>query len=88
VKTGLENIMTAIKQMVSYVSKSLADIPEEVEVMETEGENVIMLELKVASVDMGRIIGRRGRCINAMRALSRVIGGKMGKKVSLELVDS
>ena len=80
--------MTDIKQMVSYVSKSLADLPEEVEVMETEGENVIMLELKVASVDMGRIIGRRGRCINAIRALSSVIGGKMGKKVSLELVDS
>jgi predicted RNA-binding protein YlqC (UPF0109 family) len=56
--------------------------------METEGENVIMLELKVASVDMGRIIGRRGRCIKAKRGLSRVIGGKMGKKVSLELIES
>ena len=57
--------------MVSFISKTLADIPEAVEVLETEGENVIMLELKVASEDMGRIIGRRGRCINAMRALSR-----------------
>jgi predicted RNA-binding protein YlqC (UPF0109 family) len=37
---------------------------------------------------MGRIIGRRGRCINAIRDLSRVIGGKMGKKVSLELIES
>ena len=80
--------MTAIKQVVSYISKTLADAPEEVEVMETEGKNVIMLELKVASEDMGRIIGRRGRCINAIRALSRVIGGKMGKKVSLELIES
>ena len=47
-----------------------------------------MLELKVASEDMGRIIGRRGRCINAMRALSRIIGAKMGKKISLELIES
>ena len=61
--------MTAIKQVVSYISKTLADIPEDVEVIETEGENVIMLELKVASEDMGCIIGRRGRCINAMRSL-------------------
>jgi predicted RNA-binding protein YlqC (UPF0109 family) len=79
--------MTAIKKMVRYISKSLADSPEEVEIMEIVGENVITLELSVASEDMGRIIGRRGRCINAMRALSRVIGGKMGKKVSLELID-
>ena len=74
--------------MVSFISKTLADIPEAVEVLETEGENVIMLELKVASEDMGCIIGRRGRCINAMRALSRIIGAKMGKKISLELMES
>ena len=80
--------MTAIKQMVSYISKALTDKPELVEIDEVVGESVVMLELKVADEDMGRIIGRGGRHINAMRALARVLGGKMGKRVSLELVDN
>lgn len=80
--------MTAIKQMVDYICKALADKPEEVEVDEVMGESVIMLELKVADEDMGRIIGRGGRHINAMRTLARVLGGKMAKRISLELVDN
>jgi len=80
--------MTAIKQMVDYICKALADKPEEVAVDEVLGESVIMLELKVADEDMGRIIGRGGRHINAMRTLARVLGGKMGKRISLELVDN
>jgi predicted RNA-binding protein YlqC (UPF0109 family) len=79
--------MTAIQQMIDYICKALADKPEEVEVDEVLGESVIMLELKVADEDMGRIIGRGGRHINAMRTLTRVLGGKMGKRISLELVD-
>jgi predicted RNA-binding protein YlqC (UPF0109 family) len=79
--------MTVLKQMVSYISKALADHPEAVEVYETEGEVVVMLELRVAAEDMGRIIGRGGRQINAMRDLVRVLGGKMGKRTTLELID-
>ena len=80
--------MTAIKQMVRYVVESLADKPEAVEVHESVGEGSIMVELKVAPEDMGRIIGRGGRHINAMRALVRVLGGKLGKRTSLELIES
>jgi len=80
--------MTAIKQMVRYVVESLADKPEAVEIYESVGEGAIMVELKVAPEDMGRIIGRGGRHINAMRALVRVLGGKLGKRTSLELIES
>jgi uncharacterized protein len=79
--------MTEVKQMVSYISKALADKPDAIEIDEIVGESVVMLELKVADEDMGRIIGREGRHINAIRSLARVLGGKMGKRISLELVD-
>jgi hypothetical protein len=78
--------MSEIKDMVEYVAKALADEPEAVEVNESIGESVIMLELNVASEDMGRMIGRKGRTINAMRSLARVLGGKLNKRISLEIV--
>jgi hypothetical protein len=79
--------MTAIKDMVEYVANALADYPDQVSVTESQGEVTIALELHVAPEDMGRMIGRKGRTINAMRAVARVLGGKMGKRVTLELVE-
>ena len=78
--------MSSIKDMVEYIAKSLADRPDEVEVSESMGETVVMIELNVASEDMGRMIGRKGRTINAIRSVARVLGGKMNKKVSVEIV--
>ncbi len=78
--------MSSIKDMVEYIAKSLADRPDEVKVSESMGETVIMVELNVASEDMGRMIGRKGRTINAIRSVARVLGGKMNKKVSVEIV--
>jgi hypothetical protein len=78
--------MSSIKDMVEYIAKSLADRPDEVQVSESMGESVIMVELNVASEDMGRMIGRKGRTINAIRSVARVLGGKMNKKVSIEIV--
>ena len=78
--------MTKVHDLVEYIVKSLADQPDAVHLSEIEGETSIMLELRVASEDMGRMIGREGRTINAMRSLARVLGAKMGKKVTLEIV--
>lgn len=77
--------MSAIKDMVEYVVKTLADEPEAVNVNESEGESVIMIELSVAPDDMGRIIGRKGRTINSIRSLARILGAKMDKRVSVEI---
>ncbi len=77
--------MTEIKDMVEYIAKSLADQPTAVEVAESVGDSVIMIEMNVASEDMGRLIGRKGRTINAIRTLARLLGAKMDKKVSVEL---
>ena len=78
--------MSKVYDLVEYIVKSLADEPEEVNLSEIEGETSIMLELRVAPEDMGRMIGRKGRTINAMRSLARVLAAKMGKKVTLEML--
>lgn len=78
--------MSKVKDLVEFIVKSLADEPDEVNLSEIEGETSIVIELRVAPGDMGRMIGREGRTINAMRSLARVLGAKMGKKVTLEIV--
>ena len=78
--------MSKVKDLIEYVVKALADKPEAVSLSEIEGETSIVLELRVDQEDMGRMIGREGRTINAMRSIARVLGAKMGKKVTLEIV--
>jgi hypothetical protein len=75
-----------MKDLVDYIAKALADNPDQVQVSEIEGENSLILELRVAPEDMGRIIGRDGRTANAMRTLVRVLAAKQGKRVTLEIV--
>ncbi len=78
--------MTAIREMVEYITKSLTDDPDAVRVSESVGDSVIMIEIGVASEDMGRLIGRKGRTINAIRSLARILGAKAEKKVSVEII--
>jgi hypothetical protein len=55
-------------------------------VSEIEGESSVILELRVGPEDMGRVIGKGGRTVNAMRTLIRVLAAKQGKRVTLEIV--
>lgn len=80
--------MSSIKELVEYVAKSLADQPEAVHVIETTGDAAVLIELHVDAEDMGRLIGRRGRTINALRSVARVLGGKMEKRVEVEIMEA
>jgi uncharacterized protein len=75
-----------MKELVEYIAKSLVDDPTQVQVSEVGGVSSVIIELHVASTDMGRIIGRGGRVANAMRTLIRVLAAKEGKRVTLEIV--
>jgi predicted RNA-binding protein YlqC (UPF0109 family) len=77
-----------MKELIEYIAKTIADVPSQVRVNEIEGTSSVVLELRVAPEDMGRIIGSKGRVANAMRTLLRVLGGKEGKRVTLEIVES
>jgi predicted RNA-binding protein YlqC (UPF0109 family) len=75
----------AVKELIEYMAKSLVDEPDQVYVEEIRGSDSMVLELRVASDDMGRIIGKGGRVANSMRALLRVAALREGKRVSLEI---
>ena len=77
-----------MKDLVTYIVKSLVDNPDEVSVSETEERGETVLELSVAGSDMGRIIGRKGRVINAVRSLLQVAAAKQGSRVALELLET
>jgi len=78
--------MSAMKELIEYMAKSLVNNPDAVVVREIEGTNATIYELSVAAEDMGRIIGKQGRVANAMRTLLRVAAVKDGKRVTLEIV--
>jgi hypothetical protein len=80
------NSDASMQALVEFIAKSLVDDPSQVYVSEIEGESSVILELRVGSEDMGRIIGRGGRTVNAMRTLIRVLAAKQGKRVTLEVV--
>ena len=63
------------------------DNPELVQVNEIEGTQVIVLELRVDKSDMGKVIGKQGKTVNAIRALLNAASGKAGKRYMLEIVE-
>jgi predicted RNA-binding protein YlqC (UPF0109 family) len=76
-----------VKNLVEMIVKALVDNPEEVNVSEIGGHGTIVYELKVAKEDMGRVLGRSGRNVRAIRVLLRAIAGKHRKKVTLEVIE-
>jgi hypothetical protein len=75
-----------VKELVEYIAKALVDNPDEVEVTEIPGTTSVIIELRVAPDDMGRVIGKDGRVANAIRTLLRVVAAKEGKRVTLEII--
>lgn len=73
--------------MVEYIAKSLVDDPSSVSVTEVEDERGVVLELKVASGDIGKVIGKYGRIAKAMRTVIAASSGKNGRRVFLEILD-
>ena len=76
-----------MKDLVEVIAKSLVDHPEEVVVTQNEESNAILVELKVAPSDMGKVIGRQGRIAKEIRALMRSVAQRQGKKISVEIMD-
>ncbi|NLB87642.1 MAG: KH domain-containing protein [Syntrophomonadaceae bacterium] len=75
-----------MKELVEYIAKSLVDNPNEVEVTEIEGERSIILELRVAPEDMGKVIGKQGKIAKSIRTLTRAAATKEGKRVVVEIL--
>ena len=75
-----------MKALVEVIAKSLVDCPDEVIVTETENERAIILELRVAQSDMGKVIGKQGRIAKAIRSVVKAAASKEDKKVVVEIM--
>jgi predicted RNA-binding protein YlqC (UPF0109 family) len=75
------------KELVTYIAKALVDEPDGVEVNLIEGEKSTILELKVSSADIGKVIGKHGRIAKAVRTILSAAATKSGKRVVLEILD-
>ena len=74
-----------MKELLEYIAKSLVDNPQEVVVSEHDDENTIVLELKVAADDMGKVIGKQGKIAKSIRTIAKATAGKEGKRVIVEI---
>ena len=73
-----------VRMLVEHIAKSLVDAPEQVFVEQLDGD---VIELEVAESDMGRVIGRQGRTVRAMRAVLSAAGVRAHKRYTLEVVE-
>jgi len=73
-------------ELVEYIAKALVDHPENVSVNQVEGEQSVILELKVDPEDMGKVIGKQGRIAKAIRTVVKAAAAKEGKRVVVEII--
>ena len=76
-----------MKELLTYVARNLVEHPDQVTVTETVEDGEMVLELRVAPEDMGKVIGRQGRIAKEIRILMRSVAQRSGKRVSVEIVD-
>jgi len=76
-----------MKELVERMAKALVDRPEDVMVNEIDGEKTTVYELKVASTDLGKVIGKQGKTARAMRTILSASGTKIGKRCVLEILE-
>lgn len=73
-------------ELVKFIAKSLVDYPELVEIKEIDGKKSLVIELRVAPDDMGKVIGKQGRIAKAIRTVVKAAAINLDKKVIVEIV--
>ncbi len=76
-----------MKELITYIARSLVDQPEQVDVSEIQGNQTTVLELKVAKEDLGKVIGKQGRTAQAMRTILSAVSSKVRKRTVLEIIE-
>ena len=79
--------MSAVRDVVEVLARALTDQPEQVQVRESDHKGATLVELYVASGELGKVIGKQGRTAAALRTLASTAGERVGKTVTLEIRD-
>ncbi len=75
-----------MKELIEYIAKAIVDAPDKVVITEETTEQGVTFKLQVADEDKGRVIGKQGRIVEAMRTLLRVKAAKLGTKATLQII--
>ena len=75
-----------MKELVEFIARSLVDNPDDVQVTEIEQEGSIIIELRVAPDDMGKVIGKQVKIAKSIRTLTKAAAAKEGKRVGVEIM--
>jgi predicted RNA-binding protein YlqC (UPF0109 family) len=75
-----------MEEFVAYIIKNLVSRPDAVQVTAKEGAEMLKLEIRVAPEDVGKMIGRKGNTINALRTIVRTVATRLGRQVQVELM--
>ena len=76
-----------MRELVEYIIKALVDHPEDVRITEVDGERTIIFELRCHQEDIGKVIGKSGKTVSAIRTLLSTAAAKHGRRAMLEVVD-
>ena len=76
-----------LSDLIGYISKTLVDYPDEVNVTEVAGQQTTVLELRVAKSDLGKIIGKQGKTAHALRTILTAASSKLRKRSVLEIIE-
>ena len=76
-----------MKELIEYVVKTLVDHPEEIRISEIEGERTIVFELRCHPEDVGKVIGKSGKTVGAIRTLLSTVAARQNRRAMLEVVE-
>jgi len=76
-----------MKELIKYISQSLVDNPDKVEVNEIIGDQTSVIELRVAKEDLGKVIGKQGRTAQAIRIILSATSAKMHRRAVMEILE-
>jgi len=76
-----------MKDFVEYIVKNLVEHPDDVKIECFEGERGMIVEIRVHQEDVGKVVGKRGATINAIRTIAMTVCARLGRKVRVELID-
>ncbi len=76
-----------LKDLIKCIAQTLVDHPEQVEISEVESDHTLILEIRMAEADIGKVIGKQGRIAQAIRTILRAASGKLKKHIIFEIIE-
>jgi predicted RNA-binding protein YlqC (UPF0109 family) len=75
-----------MEEFIAYLVKNMVDQPEKVDVRGLLGQNGLLIEIRVAQEDVGKVVGRKGNTIRSLRTLAMTVGARLGQRVHVEII--